>query len=97
MKWIVNIENKPNQRIVVNFNPLEEQLIFNGEYKPKNREWIVFSTEKYSMKLDLEKIQELLFITYENLKIRLEQYEILNEGFKLINLIEIKEEEEELG
>ena len=42
MKWHIKIENKPNQRITVIFDPLTERLLFTGEYKPHNREWVLF-------------------------------------------------------
>ncbi|MFA5366539.1 MAG: hypothetical protein WC333_01255 [Dehalococcoidia bacterium] len=42
MNWKLKIEKKPNQRIVVKFEPLTEELLFTGEYKPHNREWVIF-------------------------------------------------------
>lgn len=92
MEWKVDIENKPNQRILVKFDPLNELIIFIGQYKPHNKDWIAFSVEECVMNIDLEKIQELLYIAYEKMKIRLEAYNNIYDGFSLIKKIEINEE-----
>jgi hypothetical protein len=93
MEWIVKIENQPNQRILVKFDPKNEVLLFIGQYKPHNKEWVDFSAELHSMKIDLEMIQDLLYKTYKKMKERLDAYENIAEGFSVIKLIEIKEEE----
>jgi hypothetical protein len=90
MRWIIKIENEPELRIVVTFNPILEILVFTGQYKFKTAEWHDFSTDTHSMNIDLEKIKELLFSTYEKLSTRIEVHKNLEEGFKYINLIEIK-------
>lgn len=46
MEWKVNIEEKPNQRILVRFDALNEYLVFIGQYKPHNKEWVNFSERK---------------------------------------------------
>ncbi len=92
MEWKVEIENKPNQRILVKFDPQNEKIIFIGQYKPHNKDWVDFSKEDYSMNIDLEKIQELLYIAYEKMKIRLEAYNNIYDEFSLIKKIEINEE-----
>lgn len=45
MEWIVKIEGKPNQRIVVRFDAMNELIKFIGQYKPHNKEWVNFSEE----------------------------------------------------
>jgi hypothetical protein len=92
MEWIVKIEEQPNQRIMVRFNPKNEEIYFYGQYKPKNKEWVDFSEETSSMEIDLETIQTLLLKTYEKLKERLKAYENLSEGFDVIKVIEISED-----
>lgn len=89
MKWIIRIEGDINLRIVVNFSPLDESLIFSGHFKPFNKDWIEFTAEKYSMNIELDKIQDLLFKTFEILKRRVEIFKSLDEGFQHIKLIEI--------
>ena len=92
MEWKVEIEGKTNQRILVKFDPKNELIIFIGQYKPHNKEWVDFSEESYSMDITLETIQELLFKVYQKMKERLDAYLNIAEGFKVIKLIEIKEE-----
>jgi hypothetical protein len=102
MKWDVKIENKPNQKIVVKFDPMSEKLIFAGQYKPHNREWVNFTeTEEQLWQYEegqekifitFERIQELLLKTYEILKERVTAYEDIAEGMSAIKVIEIVEE-----
>jgi hypothetical protein len=93
MQWKINIENKPNQRILVKFEPQEEQLIFIGQYKPHNKDWVDFSVEKNSIEIDAITIQSLLDKTYRTMEKRLKAYENIAEGFNIIKAIEIKEDE----
>jgi len=84
----------PNQRIVVKYDPQKDEIKFMGQYKPHNKEWTVFSEESYSTEIDLEKIQELLYRTYNKMRERVKVYENIAEGFNVIKLIQIPEEEE---
>jgi hypothetical protein len=93
MRWRVNIEGKDNQRIIVTFDPKSETIAFIGQYKPHNQDWVDFSEIKHSMHINLQTIQELLGKVYDEMKIRLEAYENINEGFSVIKKIEIQDEE----
>jgi hypothetical protein len=90
MEWIVSIENKTKERIVVNFEPINSQIHFLGQHKSKN-EWNTFVTETRDMKITVDEIQDVLLDVYEKLKIKLESYTNLSEIFKEIKTIEIKE------
>lgn len=92
MEWIVKITEQPNQRILVKFDPKKEELIFVGQYKPHNKQWVDFSEESYSMEIDLETIQNLLLKTYKKMKKRLLAYENISEGFSVIKEIEFTED-----
>lgn len=94
MKWIVKIAGKDNQRIVVRFLPLDEELVFIGQYKQHNLEWQDFSIISHEMKINAETIEKLLFNTYEKMNERLSIYNDIAEGFTLIKLIEIQEDVE---
>jgi hypothetical protein len=86
-KWIVEIENKPNQRIIVIYNPLEDKLEFYGQYKMRN-EWVNFSVETTN-NLTLDMIQEKLLSIAETMDMRVKTYEDLQKSFALIKKIEI--------
>lgn len=92
MEWIVKITEQPNQRILVKFDPKKEEIIFIGQYKPHNKQWVDFSEESYSMEIELEMIQKLLLKTYEKMKERLAAYENISEGFSVIKEIEFTED-----
>lgn len=92
MEWKVEIEGKPNQRILVKFDPQNELVIFIGQYKPHNKDWVDFSKEEYSMDIDLKTMQDLLFNVYKTMNSRLEAYTNISDGFTLIKKIEISEE-----
>lgn len=106
MEWIVKIEDKLDQRILVKFDPLNESIIFIGQYKPHNKEWTNFSevsrsiwydikdhdTWQHNDLIDVDIIQEMLYSAYNIMKERLDAYKNIAEGFSIIKLIEIKEE-----
>jgi len=106
MEWTIKIEGNevdlvsekklpiPNQRIVVKYDPQKDEIKFMGQYKPHNKEWTVFSEESYSTEIDLEKIQELLYRTYNKMRERVKVYENIAEGFNVIKLIQIPDDEE---
>jgi hypothetical protein len=93
MKWLVKIEEKPQMRILVEFKPLTEELVFTGLYHAitgvGQNSWIPFAEQRTKMNVDLENIQELLFSTFEIMDNRLKVYEDLNKSFEIIKLIEI--------
>jgi hypothetical protein len=94
MKWIVKIEGKPDQRIMVVFSPLDGKVFFTGQYHmPKTNSWIDFYEESsLSLNIDLDTIQSLLFSVYEKMDSRIKAYQNIAEGFEIIKVIEIKEE-----
>lgn len=93
MKWIVKIDEKKDQRIVVKFAPQSDELVFIGQYRAvgNNLEWFDFSEEKCSINIDLETIQNMLLSTYEKMKTRIDAYNNIAEGFSVIKTIEIQE------
>jgi hypothetical protein len=110
MEWTIKIENKPNQRIRIKFDPLKRRLIFNGEYKPHNKEWVVFTKIKHPLwvveslglpdeekevLITADKIQELIGRIYEELKKIVERYEEVAEGLNAVKVIEVVEEPNE--
>ena len=92
MKWTINIENKKDQKIVVVFDPLNELIIFSGQYKPHNKDWVIFSEITHVMNIDLDAINVLIKKTYDLMKLRLDAYNNIAEGFTIIKNIEIVEE-----
>ncbi len=105
MEWIINIEGKKNQRIVVKFDPLNDCLVFMGQYKPHNKDWVNFTTVSTPLWYVDEKMQELLISAeqiktmlskiYDMMKKTVGAYEEIAEAFPLLKTIEVKEEENE--
>lgn len=93
MKWIVKIDGKKDLRIVIKFVPQSDELVFIGQYRAVSNslEWFDFSEERCSIDIDLETIQNMLLSTYEKMKIRIEAYNNIAEGFTVIKTIEIQE------
>lgn len=88
MKWIIKIRDNKFKRIVINYEPLNDIVIFNGEGKV-NGNWVVFvSNFITSENIDLKKIQKLLSKTYDNLVKRYNTYEDLNKGLEVISEID---------
>jgi hypothetical protein len=106
MEWIINIEGKKNQRIVVKFDALNENLVFIGQYKPHNKEWKDFSQIEQSIFVETlsfprltlvsaEKIQHQITKAYDEMEKRVKAFEEIAEAFTLLKTIEIKEEDKE--
>lgn len=91
MEWTVSIFDKQNQRILVKFDPMNDIIHFIGQYKPHNKPWIDFSEEQHPIDIDLDTIKDLLVKTYDKMKLRLDIYNNVAEGFNYIKEIEIKE------
>jgi len=91
MKWIIDIENKPDQRILVLFNALEQKLEYYGQYKIKNQ-WIDFSVDDSDIFTTLDIIQEKLLSISKNMELRVKKYEDLQKSFAHIKTIEIVDE-----
>jgi len=91
MKWIVNIEGKVDQRIMVVFDPMKEEVVFLGQFKPHNQPWVIFCEERYTMEIDLEAIQNQLSKVVRVMRERLKAYNNLAEGFTVLKLIAVEE------
>lgn len=94
MEWIIKIEGKPNQRISVYFDSnVNGNLVFFGEYKPKNKEWVTFVKKIPSTPInelnDLNTILEDVSIEMSNL---VKKYEKYSEIFSLVKEIKILED-----
>jgi hypothetical protein len=107
MEWIVKIEGNekdpitdaklplPNERVLVKFDPMSEEIRFIGQYKPKNKEWVNFSEEIYGIDInDLDTIQHLLAKTIMVMRGRIDAYKNINEGFSVIKLVAIPDNEQ---
>jgi len=93
MEWIVTIEGKPNQRIVVRFDPMNEMIHFVGQYKPHNKKWVDFSEEIHAMDIDLETLQDMMGKAYRKMRDRVMAYDNVAGGFILIKEVKIQSEE----
>lgn len=95
MEWIVKIEGteeEKKQRIRFEFNPLNEKLIFYGEVKLKNNEWIVFSTFNHEMVIDLSQMQKKMEDVIVEMRKRLKEYENLDKGFSVLKWVGFEED-----
>jgi hypothetical protein len=106
MEWIIKLEGKKNQRILIKFEPQLEQIFFYGQYKPnmkdlvnidrdKRTQWVDFSMESYSMNITLELINEMMVKVYKKMNERLEIYQDLSKSFIAIDTIELQTIEEQ--
>jgi len=93
MKRYIKIEEKPNQRIVVEFNPETENFTYTGQFKPKNKDWVNFvshTTEDSIEKIiDQKTIKDILFQLCVELKYKIDKYEKFDRCFSEVKTIEI--------
>ena len=86
--WKIKITNNPDHRILVRLNQLDDTIVFCGEKKINNN-WVIFSELEHSININTEQLENALFTTYKIMLLRLKHYDALNNSFKLINEIEI--------
>lgn len=87
MKWTIKIVNSIDEKIEVEYQPLQDVLVFTGKYKAKNNVWTDFCVEQMnveSSEISLSDIQKILGKICGKLKQREEVYINLSEGFKYI-------------
>jgi hypothetical protein len=107
MEWIIHIEGKKDQRILITFEPTRESIRFVGQYKPLAKDirikdfkagfiWVDFSEEMHSMEIDLETLKEYISKVYDKMEERLKIYEDLSKTFAVFKSIEIAETEGEI-
>jgi hypothetical protein len=100
MEWIVNIEGRPRQRILVKYYPELEAIDFKGQYKTKfadyavsqNPTWVDFYCKNYTTKisLSLETTKHIILTIIEEMDERIKVHEELRERFEIIKNIEIR-------
>jgi hypothetical protein len=78
MEWIVKIEEKANQRILVRFDALNEYLVFIGQYRPQNKQWINFSERKQPLYVqDVKMVQDNTFVKHPEINVELINVDII--------------------
>lgn len=92
MEWKINILDKPNQMILVRYEPKNNRIKFIGQFKPRGKSWEDFYEEDYELEIDLLVIQDILIKIYKNLQKRIEVYNNLNEGLPYLKEVEFKED-----
>lgn len=94
MEWIVKLTGVNDQRIKITFLPTEELVRIEGEFKPHNRDWVVFSRMTYNMVLTLETLTVHMEDVINEMRTRIKEYENLNNGFKVLKEVGFVENEE---
>lgn len=88
MKKVIKIENKPDQRIILELIPIENKVKFTGQYKPKN-ELPIDIIVKFC---DFDSIKENMTAILYELAVELNSKIIsTNELFSLIKQMEMIE------
>ena len=93
LKWDIKIENRPNQRIRIEYSPSIDTVYIMGEYKPKNRKWQLFSTVLHEGHIDLDLLQEKMEIVIVEMRKRIEEYKNLDKGFSVLKIIAVEGDE----
>jgi hypothetical protein len=88
MNWKISILNKPNQMILVKYEPKNDKIRFIGQFKPRGKEWEDFCEEEHELDIDLSAIQDILIKIYKNLQKKIEVYNNLNEGLPFLKEVE---------
>ena len=104
MEWIIEIEGKNDQRILIKFNPKAETITFIGQYKPSRKDvitpelkggsiWFDFSEDSYDMNItDLETFKDHISKVYDKMQERLKIHEDFSKTFGVFKKFEVKED-----
>lgn len=91
MKWIIKLEDRPLERILVKFHPLLNVVEFIGQYKVNNiwTDFSLVSVDDNLDNMDLTVIQDKISLVYDDMKNKIDIFTNLNNGFSLLKIIEI--------
>lgn len=89
-KWVVNIENEPKLKILVEYNTKTARIELIGQYKYNI--WVDFVERDFEYTKDEEYILRYIQDTIIDLKIAIRNATKLDEIFENIELIEFKED-----
>jgi hypothetical protein len=102
MEWLIHIEGKADERILVTFDPLDESISFYGQYKVKfkdyaftsaeSKQWVIFSEDHDAMNIDLKSLNEHISKVYDKMAERIKVYDDFRKVFGVFKTIEIKED-----
>ena len=89
MKWIISVKDDKSKRISINYNPIDEILIFIGQCKLSNAGWTDFTSHFIPTEdIGLKKIQDMLVSTHNKLIERFDIYTNLNNGLSIIGEVD---------
>lgn len=92
MKWTVKIENNPDLRILILYEPFGNKLVLNGMHKEKSMQWACIANKEYDYKGEvLLEIENMLYDIYETMKTVLDNVTTIDSVFNKLKLIEINE------
>ena len=91
--WYIKIldENPKNKkRIEINYIPILDVIKLTGQFYV-NTIWEEFTTQQITANFTPEKLNEAIISINDDIDAKIQRYKELNEAFKLIEEIEIKE------
>jgi len=94
MEWIIKLTEISNQRIKITFLPTEELVRIEGEYKPHNQNWVVFSRLSYNMVMTLKELTKHMEDVVNKMRTRIKEYENFNNGFKVLKEVAFVEDDD---
>lgn len=92
--WLIHINNKPNYRIRVIYEPMGNILIFNGEYNLKvglSSNWKTFVSSKYIGDITPDEFKNTLYQTYIDAMEGVKNYQNIDNILKEVREIEIND------
>jgi len=90
--WYIKLledNQKTKKRIKIEFIPLLNSIKLTGQYK-FNEEWYDFTTQQIPSDFTPENLNNIIIQINNEMNLKIDKYNDLNEAFKLIETIEIK-------
>ena len=105
MEWIVKIDDRKKQRVLIKYEPQNSKIYFVGQHRVNNV-WIDFSNNiiefSHNLKnsdnfmLDIDTVSKTIKNVTDQLKTSVEIYDKINNTFSQIKNIDVEKNNEEL-
>lgn len=93
----IYIENKPEQRIIINYDPLNNNLIIVGQYKKHGNLAIDFISVTYDLSKLTNNLMEIIYEISNILDSRIQEFVSFNENLNQIDYFTVNEKKFKIG
>lgn len=102
MQYLIKIEDNKDLRVVVNYNPFDNELLFNGQIKTKKLVWVTANNFTFNVKdidddFTTERFNELVLNLVKDLKNKYKIMERVDELFSDFKKVEVVSDDDKIN